>query len=349
MKKVPVTKLASWTKILTFARNSKTLIEDAEEQSGRFDCIVAFDRTGIMDIYRAGNACHREWIDFRKKHGTFRDRVSIAINPLHSVINSAEEAIFDRVAAGKARVVVLAEKGAEEIGRHYPLGEERFTVIPPAVDFENRFEETGREKARKEVRGRLGITDDSLLLLHVGSGFRIKGLRSTIGALARLGDRNTHLLVVGSDRKETKRLARLSASLGVRNRVHFTGGVDDVGPYYAAADLFVMPSLFETFGAVFAEALWWGLPVIAGRGAGAAGLIEDKGVGFVVDVPADETELAQLIEDAVSKEATLASSGKLDEEYARRREAAMECSLENVMEKFLSLIDETAEAKRARG
>ena len=345
LRKVAVRKLTSWIKLLSFGKFLSIHIERVEAAEGPFDCIVAFDRTLVMDIYRAGNACHREWLNFRKKYGTLRDKISININPLNLLILTLEQGIFTDEHTGKTNIIVLAKKGAEEIKRHYPLGDDRFTVIPPAVDFAGRFEKTEREAARKEIRAELGVPCDALLLLHVGSGFRIKGLRSTIGALARLTDKTAHLAVVGSDRKETARLARLSASLGVRNRVHFVGGTNDVGPSYAAADLFVRPSLIETFGAVFVEALWWGLPVIAGRGAGAAGLIEDKKVGSVIAVPADEADLARLIEDAASKEATLASSGKLDEEHARRREAAMECSLDSVMEKFLKLIDETAEAK----
>ena len=353
MKKVPVTKLASWMKVSSFAKNSKTMIE--EDEMAPFDCVVAFDRTRVMDIYRAGNACHREWIEFRKKHGTVRDRLSIALNPLHTIINGIEERIFNRIATGRAHAVVLAEKGAEEIERHYPLGNESFTTVPPGIDFEGRFgaldDETKRDEARAAVRTGIGAGADTLLILHVGSGFRIKGVRNTIGAVARLADKglDPRLLVVGSDKKETARLSDYAAALAVSDRVRFVGGKKDVGPYYAAADMFVVPSLFETFGAVFMEALWWGLPVIVGAGAGAARFIESRDAGSVIEVPADEKELAELIVKTADNEKRLREAGEIEKERQRRRSVALECSSGAVMEKFIKLIDVAAAGKNSGG
>ena len=71
--------------------------------------------------------------------------------------------------------------------------------------------------------------------------------------------------------------------------------------FYAEADLFVLPSLFETFGATAIEALACGLPVIIGRGAGVSYLVECEQIGQVINTPADPHELADLIEDAVAK------------------------------------------------
>jgi UDP-glucose:(heptosyl)LPS alpha-1,3-glucosyltransferase len=241
-----------------------------------------------------------------------------------------------------------------QIRRHYRVDEDRFVVVPPAVDFE-RFKGAGgggrgTSGGGKEKRGGLGINDDTLLLLHVGSGFRIKGLKSTIEALAVLKERGVKavLLVAGSGRSAAATFAALARKLGIEDRVRFLGGVEDIGGLYVAADVFVMPSLFETFGAAAVEALYFGLPVIVGSGAGVSSMIEEEGVGTVVDVPADPASLAHAIQDTAAREEALRASGKLQKERQHRRKAAFMCGADVVMKRFLSVIDKAAQ-KRVKG
>jgi glycosyltransferase involved in cell wall biosynthesis len=144
-------------------------------------------------------------------------------------------------------------------------------------------------------------------------------------------------------------MTTLSKRLGVDGRVRFLGGVTDVARLYAASDVFVLPSLFETFGVVVVEALAAGLPVVVGRGAGAAGFVELEGAGRTVDVPADPEELASVIDEVYSMEQRMRSSGALAAERIRRREIAMKCSEGVVMERFLSLVDEAAAGTGRRG
>jgi UDP-glucose:(heptosyl)LPS alpha-1,3-glucosyltransferase len=333
---------ASWLKVLSFALFSRRLVL---RERGRFDVIIAFDRTLVMDIYRAGNACHKEWQAFRRRHGGLKGRISMVLNPLHLVINRIEGRIFSRLGQTGGTVVVLSEAGMEQIRRHYRVDEDRFVVVPPAVDF-GRFKGAGgggrgTSGGGKEKRGTLGIGDDTLLLLHVGSGFRIKGLKNTIKALAVLKERGVKavLIVAGSDRSATTTNTALARRLGIEDRVRFLGGVEDIGGLYAAADVFVMPSLFETFGAAAIEALYFGLPVIIGRGAGVSSMIEEEGVGTVVDVPANPAPLAHAIQDTAAREEALRASGKLQEERQHRRKAALRCRADVVMKRFLSVID----------
>ncbi len=339
-RKVPMIRAASWLKVLSFALFSRRLVLRERE---RFDLIIAFDRTLVMDIYRAGNACHKEWQAFRRRHGGLKHRISMALNPLHLVINRIEGRIFSRLEQTGGTVIVLSGAGMEQIRRHYRVDEDRFVVVPPAVDFE-RFKDAdggvGRG-GRKEKRGALDIGDDTLLLLHVGSGFRIKGLKNTIQALAVLKERGVKavLIVAGSDRSAAITFAALARRLGIEDMVRFLGGVDDIGGLYAAADVFVMPSLFETFGAAAIEALYFGLPVIIGRGAGVSSMIEEEGVGTVVDVPADPASLAHAIQDTAAREEALSTSGKLQEERQHRRKTALRCRADVVMKRFLSVID----------
>ncbi|MCR4288141.1 MAG: glycosyltransferase family 4 protein, partial [Deltaproteobacteria bacterium] len=299
--------------------------------------------TLVMDIYRAGNACHREWIAFRKAHGGPLATRSMAVNPLNRVINSIERRAFERLRNSGGTIVVLSPLGREQIRRHYDLDADRFVVIPPVVDLK-RLDVVGSLARRDEHRKKLGIRDGSTALLHVGSGFRIKGLKNTIEALGLLTDNGLdyNLFVAGSDRKEAAGLKGLASRLGIIGRVHFLGGVKDLSGLYAASDLFVVPSMFETFGVAAVEALSFGLPVIVGRGAGAASFIEKEGAGRVIDVPADPARFAALIQETVEEEKQLRESGQMESVRKRRMNTAAACARESVMEKYCALIDRAA-------
>lgn len=337
VRKVPIVRFASWLKVLSFALFSRRALRGG----GEFDAVIAFDRTLVMDIYRAGNACHREWQATRRRFGGMRDRVSMAVNPLNMVINAIEKRIFATVDSSGGAIVVLSGAGAEQIRRHYPVDPERFVAIPPTVDLA-RLEGKGTD--RDGARKAFGVTPGRVVLLHVGSGFRIKGLESTVRALALLAkdEIDCELLVAGRDRSGIRRYGELAGSLGVGDRVRFLGGVEDMAALYAAADVFVLPSVFETFGVAVVEALYMGLPVVVGRGAGVSELVEGEGVGSVVDVPADPSELAGVISRAWAREEGLRGSGGLDGERARRRAATSACSVGSVMESYMSLIGRVA-------
>jgi|ETNmetMinimDraft_23_1059889.scaffolds.fasta_scaffold02491_5 UDP-glucose:(heptosyl)LPS alpha-1,3-glucosyltransferase len=339
-QKVRMFKGMSWLKVLSFALFSRHCLN---REKNNFDVIIAFDRTLVMDIYRAGNACHKEWINFRKQHENILGLISIAINPLHIVINKIERFIFSRIQKLDGKAIVLSDTAAHQIRKYYPIEEGRFIVIPPVVDLA-RFDNSKIQIRRREQRNKLGIENNTLLLLHVGSGFRIKGLNSTIVSLSILRNKGlkAELVVLGKDRAGTKKHLELCQKVGLEKNVHFLGGVKDIESFYAAADIFIMPSLFETFGIAAIEALACGLPVIVGRGAGVSSVIEQEKIGRVIDVPANPVKLAEIIEETAMCEKELKVSGKFDEEWHRRIAIALKYDRNNGIKKNLFVIDQIA-------
>ena len=99
------------------------------------------------------------------------------------------------------------------------------------------------------------------------------------------------LIIVG-DGPYRKHLEKLTADLGLRDNVHFTGKVDQaqLANWYAAGDVFAMPCRtrvggwdVEGLGIVFLEASATGLPVIVGNSGGAVDAVLDGETGFLVD------------------------------------------------------------------
>jgi len=128
-----------------------------------------------------------------------------------------------------------------------------------------------RRGDRDRVRGELALAEHDLLLLTVGSLIPRKGHAVLLDALARLdevGDRRPWRLAVAGVGEERARLDRLVSSLGIEERVQFLGPRNDVPDLLAAADVFVMPSLWEGLPLAILEAMFARRPIVASRTSG---------------------------------------------------------------------------------
>jgi glycosyltransferase involved in cell wall biosynthesis len=138
------------------------------------------------------------------------------------------------------------------------------------------------------------------LLLFVGHVRARKGPQVLVEALPKIRSRHpsTRLVIVGPDHGYAEEIRSRAEALRVADAVDITGVVDDdVLPlYYAAADVFVFPTLttIECLGLTFVQAMFSGTPVIATRIAGAPEVIRDGEDGFLVE-PGDSDELADRV------------------------------------------------------
>ena len=118
-------------------------------------------------------------------------------------------------------------------------------------------------------------------------------------ALARgdLGDRQLAIVGPGRDEKYVARLHALAAELGISADVVFVGGVplEETVRFYQAADVFVYPSLNETFGLPILEAMACGCPVVT---SDTSAMPETAGGAAVLSDPTDPASIARAIVEA---------------------------------------------------
>jgi len=196
-------------------------------------------------------------------------------------------------------VVACSSRVQRELGEHYGVPASDVTVIPSGVDSEEFcLEGTGRE--RTDFRSSLGYGPDHTVLLFVGNEFARKGLKTLIRALGLVGEESLRLLVCGDGSPGL--YLRLARELGVADRIRFEGHVRGVARYFAASDIFVLPTLHEAFGLVILEAMASGLPVIVSKEAGAAeDHLTDGREGFLLDDPTDPAGLARCIRAIIDR------------------------------------------------
>jgi UDP-glucose:(heptosyl)LPS alpha-1,3-glucosyltransferase len=246
-----------------------------------FDVVQSHERIPGCDVYRAGDGVHRRWLELRRAAATPLERVGMALNPYHGYVCSAEKRMFEHP---RLRAVICNSKMVrDEIQRDFRIAPEKLHVIYNGVDLDH-FHPRQRAQLRSAARAEIGCSAGDTVFAFVGSGFSRKGLLAAVRAVSL----TPHwLVVVGRDRfPETS-----------NPRVKFVGGKEDVRPYYAAADCFLLPSRYDPFPNTALEALAMGLPAIVSARCGAAEVIE-PGVNGWVCQPDDVPGIARLMQDA---------------------------------------------------
>ena len=134
------------------------------------------------------------------------------------------------------------------------------------------------------------------VLLSVATLTRRKAHDVLIDALRTLTDLPWQARFVGGaqfDPQWGAKLRQQISAVGLDSRVHLVGSVEDLASEYLNADIFVLPSRYEGYGMVFAEALAYGLPIVAAR-AGAVADVVPESAGCLVPVE-DVQALAQAL------------------------------------------------------
>jgi UDP-glucose:(heptosyl)LPS alpha-1,3-glucosyltransferase len=295
IRRLPVCSTPSLARLLSFALSSWWAVK-----SGKYDLVQSHERTLAQDLYRAGEGCHRAWLEIRASRLTPRGRRLLYANPYHRTLLAFERFIFSP--GHYRKLIAISELGRAEIHRLYRVPSEDIAVIYNGVDLA-RFSPEKRAQYRGEVRRRYGVSDDALLVLFVGSGFERKGLDTLIRALARLDERRIRLAIVGKG--NIVPYQAMASQLGVAARIHWIGPLEDVETLYAASDLVALPARYEPFGNVHLEAL--------AAGIGGSEILTPGLDGVIVKDPEDSVELATAIESVAEP-----ARRRLWEEAARR-------------------------------
>lgn len=269
-------------RILGFALNCRRFFRQR-----RFEVIFSLERTLYQDVYRAGDGCHREWLQRRQVFDPWWVRLHLSLSPFHNLLLSLER----RLLQDKRLKLVIANSHqvARELQRHYQVPAAKIKVIYNGVDRE-RFNPGRLAALRSEALRTLGLEDSVPYLLFLGSGFKRKGLECAIRALAHLKGKEALLLVVGQGKQAP--YLQLAARLGVARQVRFFGPQPQPELFYAVSRVLVLPTLYDPCSNVVLEALAGGRPVITTAANGAAEFLLPGRNGAILNRPDDLEQLA---------------------------------------------------------
>jgi D-inositol-3-phosphate glycosyltransferase len=246
--------------------------------------------------------------------------------------SNRELAPLERI-EGEQEVINLADRiivatPAEQAQLHWLYGNRsgKEVVVPPGVDLE-KFKPLPKESAKAHV----GIPVHKRSILFVGRIEPLKGVDTLLQAMALIQDRypsaveDVSVTIIGGDPwandpdLEMTRLQVLREQLGIHDIVTFIGARDqnELPFYYAAAEIVIMPSHYESFGMVALEAMATGTPVIASEVGGLAFLVQDGENGF--HVPSRDPEaLAERIYELLINDTCRKRLGQNALQHARQ-------------------------------
>ncbi len=276
--------------------------------SGRYDLVQSHERIPGCHIFRAGDGVHATWLALSGKP-------LAALSPWHRYTLAAEEAMFRH--PNLKAVICNSRMVKDDIARRFPEVAGKLHVITNGVDLAH-FHPGLRAEHRADMRAKVGAggtatagsaanLETAPVVLFVGSGYERKGVATLLEALARMETSIAEAWIVGRDKHEA-RYRTLAERLGISGRVRFFGAQDDVRPFYAAADLFCLPTRYDPFPNAALEALACGLPVVTTTTCGAADLVQDCGA---VCSPGDPVALARQLDALCPRAASLAPAARL--------------------------------------
>ncbi len=248
---------------------------------GDCDRLFSLERAWECDAYRAGDGVHRAWLERRRAvewpgAGAWR-----ALQPKHRQLLRLEESLFGQQNAG--RVIAKSRLVRDEIRRFFGYPEDRLSVVYNGLP---RQPELPAE-VRQNGRAALGAKPGDCLALFAGSGWERKGLRFAVEAVAALPAASRVKLIVAGRGPAWRYRGGRVVHLGPRR---------DLRELLEAADVFLLPTLYDPFSNACLEALAAGLPVITTAANGFSEIIAPGEEGEVLADPADTSALAAAIQ-----------------------------------------------------
>jgi UDP-glucose:(heptosyl)LPS alpha-1,3-glucosyltransferase len=183
-------------------------------------------------------------------------------------------AYLDRrlINSSRCKVLLPVSRLVEECyTRYYDLSQKTIEIVHPVVS--NEF--VNPPPPLFDWRERLNTPKDAKVVLFIANNYEHKGLDLVFDAVSEVLKNQEIYLWVGG-RGNIQKYEAKARRMGISNFARFTGMIKENLPHlYRSADLFVLPSKFDTFGLVVSEALSLGLPVLVSKNTGISSLIND--------------------------------------------------------------------------
>ena len=179
------------------------------------------------------------------------------------------------------QIIAVSELVGDSVTKIHGVPRERIHIIHNGVNLD-RFSPDRLSTFRREGRGKMGAQDE-VIVLTVAHNLRLKGA-ATVVALAQRTEKlglPFRFVVLGGGSKKSRPYEQIASRLGV-STVRFIPATNDVDSFYAGADVFLLPSFYDSCALTTFEALASGLPVITTARNGASEQITHGAGSFVI-------------------------------------------------------------------
>jgi UDP-glucose:(heptosyl)LPS alpha-1,3-glucosyltransferase len=331
---IPTIGHPKFLRLLTFVRGVKKHVKKED-----YDIVHGLGHNPGVTVLNSHTGVEQAWFDADDKSresvpALLCGRIVRFLSPRRQLILLLQRQQYRD--EGVRAIVSHSDKVKNDIMRFHGIKADRIQVIYNGIDI-TRFKPQNRDRYRKSARAELGLAEDEIMILTATNNYRLKGVFPAIRMLPLLERRVKNpfrLIIAGRDddrpyRKEAERL-------GVSNRVVFMNYVEDIVPLYAAADIFLLPTFYDTFGNVILEAIASGLPVVTTRNAGASVFVRSKIMGRVLDDPRDHEAMAEALSCYFPEKARIKALAVSREVYTQYTKAENARMFQEIYERVLS-------------
>lgn len=318
---------------------SRSAFADAAGKISRSLALDVVHDTGLgwhFDVFQPHGGSYAAWL--ARRLDFYPAWVRYLKRPIDAMMPRRRD--FDRhwrrqYAAGHesdAKFIALSKMVADDFVRLHGIRPERIQVVYNGVDC-RRFSPDHRPQYRDAVRRHIGVADETLVLLLAAHNFRLKGVPQLLRVAGQLvaNRRPVHVVIAGGKHLEKWKLS--AARLGLAKRATFLGTINDLVPYFAAADAYVHPTFYDPCSLVLLEAAASGLPIVTTRRCnGATELFREGTEILTANEPTDLVALYERV-DGLFDEVARTKLG------AAARRVAMQHPFEKNVAEILQLYD----------
>lgn len=249
-----------------------------------YDIVHAQGFSALRCDVVSAHICQAAWRQARRSIGHLGPKEALTAATLTCI----ERSLYRR----PARVIAVSHKVRAELAFHYGRTDD-VCVIHHGVDLKE-FSADRCRALRPAIRRQLRLADDAFAGLYIGD--LRKGIDSLLDLLHRVAD----LAVICVTRTPAAEARGRARARGVESRLILCPPTARILEFYAAADLFLFPTIYDAFGMVVSEAMACGLPVITTRAAGVSEMIEPEVEGVILDSPVHGEALAGRVRELMA-------------------------------------------------
>jgi UDP-glucose:(heptosyl)LPS alpha-1,3-glucosyltransferase len=322
---VPIISGNFYTKEISFTAAATIMLA---RQKNKFDVTLAQPTRYFSPSVAEIQFLYKSWAEYKNKNNiplNWQDKFTPTMEGYN--LNKAK------------MIITMAETLRDQIIDQYKINEEKIQTVYSGVDSQTFHPKNKKYSA--EIRAKHNIAADDTMLLFVGAPFVRKGLNFMIKAIPKIKQKNKNikLLVIEGKNDNPTPYKSLAARLGVGNNVIFAPRSSEIYKYFGAADVFVLPTLYEPFGLVILEAMACGLPVVVSQIAGAAELITPGKDGILLENPENPDEIADKVNSVISSNNAMKQIGK------QARATAEKYTWQRTAEDMLEVFEKSLEMK----
>lgn len=259
-----------------------------------FDVVHSFEKVPMFDVMTVQSPCFKSsGIAVRGFWKRVPDWVRLAISPRKLAWMWLEHKQFSD--DGVRLVIAVSENVKRNVQAHYQLPDRCFRLAYTGVDMPKGAPAYSRHEL-KNIRSQLGIGEDDLVVLFVGTEFRRKGLDALLQGLAQAPRARFKLLVAGGGGGRFDYYKGLAEKMQMSREVRFLGLVQDIERIYPIADMYVLPTLADPCPLAPLEAMAAGVATVMSSSDfnGSAELIRN-GEALILSDPHDPQEIAMAL------------------------------------------------------